>query len=473
MLEKVKSNSVMQKVIKFYDSNYYPLIIFSVVLLSHCLAIDVVGILLVFLSACFTNLFCDDIRSSLPVVFMGPLCVSTQNSPGYGWSTSYYSNPINVGLIVFICTLTILTLIVRILLYKEYKNLFTKRFLLLGFLFLAFAYITSGLFSKYYNFDNLMIIAVNLICHTLGYLLYSISLSHRKDNVEYLAKVSVLTIILIIFEILFVYILRYEWGAPLDSDWKDKLVLGVLVSNSAGEFIAIFLPFCFYLCCTQKRGYLYYILSMLSLVAIYFTLSRTALLFSIPTFLLGSCFVCFIGKNKKICRYVFATLCLAGLGLFLLLLFKGYILKLATFFINAGFSDRTRFRIWSDMLNYFTEFPIFGVGFSAYFNERQEFFGFIYRSFAHNTIIQFIASTGIIGTLIFLYHRFETFKMFFTKLNFAKFFILLAVLVFMFCGLLDQIFIFPNFAILYTILLTIAEKETVYEIKLLDKKENI
>ncbi len=471
MIAKIKSNNVIQRILKFYDSNYYPLVIFAVVLLSHCLAIDVVGILLVFLSACFTNIFCDDIRSSLPVVFMGPLCVSTQNSPGYNWSTSYYSNPVIVGLIVFVCALTIITLIARIIIYKEYKSIFTKRFLLLGFLFLGVAYLISGLFSKYYNLDNLMMISIILICHTLGYLLYSISLRRREDNVQYLAKVGVLSIILVILEIAFVYVLRYEWGTPLDSDWKDKLVLGVLVSNSAGEYIAIFLPFCFYLCCTQKRGYLYYLISILSLIGIYFTFSRTALLFSVPTFMLGSVIVCFIGKNKKICRFIFAGLCLLGLGLLLILIYKGYLLKLATFFINAGFSDRARFRIWSDMLNYFKNYPIFGVGFSAYFNERQEFFGFIFRSFAHNTIVQVIASMGIVGSLVFLYHRFEVFKMFLTKLNFSKFFLLFSTIVFMLCGLLDQIYVLPNFAIFYTILLTFAEKETEYNSELLNNKE--
>ena len=97
--------------------------------------------------------------------------------------------------------------------------------------------------------------------------------------------------------------------------------------------------------------------------------------------------------------------------------------------------------------------------FSAYFINHTDTIGFIFGSFAHNTIIQIIGSTGILGIICFLYHRFETFKMFFKKLTFKKFFILLSFGVFILCGLLDQIFVLPNFAIIYTILLVFAEKE--------------
>ena len=148
----------------------------------------------------------------------------------------------------------------------------------------------------------------------------------RKDNLEYLAKISVLSLILIAIEVGFVYLLRFDFSMSLDSDWKNLIVLGMLVSNSAGAFMAIFLPFCFYLCCTQKKGFIYYFIAIFAMIAIYFTLSRTALLFSAPVFALGSVIVCFFGKYKKICRIILGCIFVVGLVILGLFIYKDNII---------------------------------------------------------------------------------------------------------------------------------------------------
>ena len=59
--------------------------------------------------------------------------------------------------------------------------------------------------------------------------------------------------------------------------------------------------------------------------------------------------------------------------------------------------------------------------------------------------------------------------MFAKKMNFNKFIILLSILTYLLCGLLDQVYFLPNFAIVYTICLTFAEKQTLSELKIQNK----
>jgi hypothetical protein len=51
MLEKILKNQTVEKLVKFFNSYYYPLFMFIVVLLTHCLALDVLGLVITVL--CF------------------------------------------------------------------------------------------------------------------------------------------------------------------------------------------------------------------------------------------------------------------------------------------------------------------------------------------------------------------------------------------------------------------------------------
>ena len=117
-----------------------------------------------------------------------------------------------------------------------------------------------------------------------------ISLKSREDNFDYLAKVMVLGGVLIALEIGLVYLTKYEIGTALTGKWKAEIIIGSVPSNPAGGFIAFTLPYFFYLAYKNKHGLIYCIFATLCLVGVFFTLSRGALLISVPIYLFGILF---------------------------------------------------------------------------------------------------------------------------------------------------------------------------------------
>jgi O-antigen ligase len=84
----------------------------------------------------------------------------------------------------------------------------------------------------------------------------------------------------------------------------------------------------------------------------------------------------------------------------------------------------------------------------------------VYEYLAHNTAVQILCSTGIIGTILFSYHIFEVVKFIIKNRTIEIFVITFAILVFMVISMVDQFFFVPNFTIIYTFLLVFMEKET-------------
>ncbi len=461
MLEKILNNQTVKKLVSFFDSYYYPAFLFAVVLLTHCLALDVVGLILTVLCFFLSTVLCEDLRPAIPFILMFPYVVSTQNSPGYEFS-DYYANPIIFGIIVYLGILVILALVIRVIARKEYKSFFDfkNKKLLLGFLLLIPCYALAGIFSGWLDFDSVIISIIMILLQPVIYVIFSSGIKSKEDNVLYLARCATWALVLMCLEIAFVYLLKYDFGMPLDDVWKGQIIVGSVVSNSASEFIVILLPFVFYLAYKEKRGYLYYIIAAVSLIAVYFTLSRAGLLFGIPTFIIGTIFLCFKGNNKTLFKSLSISYFAIIVGVLIYVYASGNADGLFEFFKNTGFSSRGRFKIWSDLFEKFKTSPIFGVGFSTYMQTSAQI-DQIFKGLAHNTAVQILCSTGVIGTLFFLYHNFEIIKLFITKAKISRIIIGVAILLFLGISLVDQIYFFPNFTVIYTLLLLLAEKDAV------------
>ncbi len=464
MLTKIFNKQNLKKIEDFFNSYYYPAFLFVAVLLTHTLALDLLGLILTISCFIITTLICEDLRPAVPFILMFPYVVSTQNSPGYGTS-EYYSNPFVIYTIVALGVLLVLSIAIRVIVRKEYKSFFDfkNKKLLLGFLLLIPCYLLAGIFSGFLDFNSIFISIVMICLQPIIYIIFSSGIHSKEDNILYLARVSAMALILMCLEIAFVYALKYEIGTPLDNAWKGNIIVGSVVSNSAGEFIVILMPFLFYLAYKEKHGFIYYIIAALSVIAIYFTLSRASLLFGVPTFILGSILLCFKGNNKKLYRALSLAYLIILIALVIALYKLGYAEKLFKFFEDAGFSNRGRFKIWSYLLEQFKSFPIFGVGFSAYM-QSNPYVPQIYQGLAHNTLIQFVCSTGIVGTLLFGYHAFEAVKTLFTKITFRRLFLIASIALFLLISLLDQIYFFPNFTVIFTLFLTFAEKDVPKEV---------
>ena len=217
---------------------------------------------------------------------------------------------------------------------------------------------------------------------------------------------------------------------------------------------------------TQKKAErVFLILSAALLVStIYFTQSRGAEIAFILS-LIG--FVTYAGKRKD----VWINILFIGLTSIVFILLNNYFLSsivkhninivqqnaarakvLASFF--AGEQNRSlydRIVLAKDAVNIFVHHPLFGTGFGTFRYAMTKYrFNLFYARFPHSVLFRFLAETGIVGTLAFLYTitvlLVKAFKA--AKTDIVKISVFFGTIGILFHMLLDLDFAFPIMQIL-------------------------
>lgn len=456
--EKLTKNRFAFGAAAVFNSRLFPIAFGAMMFIIHALAIDVVGFCIAAVLFTLIALFCEDTRPQLAICFMTGMCVSTDNSNAYGGGTGYYSNPVVIGTIIAAVVVIVAVIAARLVIFKEYKNLAKKRMLFTGLIVFGVACLAAGLFSTYMDFTSFAVGGLTAVVILGLYVYFSASLGSRSDNIDYLMRLCVTTMLLVAAMLGWIYVTRFRPGMSLDSSWKNQIILGALVSNSAGEMMVMMLPAIFYLAVKEKCGWIYLLLSALTIVAVYFTLSRAALLVGILVFVAGIVYVLVRGKTNRRLNLITTCCLVVCLCAAVLVTFKGNLGDLFEFFASVGFSDRGRFNIWKQMLELFASFPVFGAGFSAFYQLGN--YGInVFHNLAHNTVVQMIGSCGIVGIVAYVFHRVQTVMLFLKKRSEARSVVGIMLLCFLAMALLDQIFFFPNFAAIYASMLVVAEKD--------------
>lgn len=454
ILKKAKNSEIVRRICAFIDGPYYPLALGGAILLFYMLSWSVVTLAICMACVAFVCLFCEDTRPALATFLLA--CFGLQ----YKYDVAaYYS----IGAIIVYALVglpLVFSLVYRVVVYKPIRQ---KRPLMTGFLAFGFALLSSGWFSQYYSVLSFLYGLLQLGSFLFVYLYFSYTMKHREDNILYLARLCATVIALISLQVLFLYLTRYTLGRPLDWRWKDEMILGWGISNMVGETLAMLLPAVFFLIYKEKRGYLYYLLVLACLIAIYFTLGRGALACAAVVTVAGVVVNCFVGENRLLNLILvgIGVLCVVGVVVFLIV--TGKMAGLLTFFTSVGMDDRGRVEMWSNHLWLFTESPVFGTGFMAY---RQLDLG--PQLNAHNTILQMMSSAGLIGLGCYLYHRIQSVAIFLKKPKLDRLFMGACILTGLVASLIGPLFFRTYFAFFYSAILLIVEKSVIAE-----KEENI
>jgi len=459
MNQKILNNPAIAKIDKFFQSRWYPVALGAIVLLANILGLDLVGFAVVILSLAWVCICCSNTLPCLVNLLLIIFCVSTKNSPGYGDGGNFYMTPPVLITLGVMGGVAVAALITRLIVSGDFRNLVKKRFLAIGLVVVALVLALSGIGSRWYDLDNVWLIALEIFMLVGLYAFFSATIRYEGEKtLVYFARVLVVALCVITLELVAFYLLHYEWGTPLDSEWKFKICVGWGVSNVIGELMIMLVPACFYLMQKEKHGWAYYLIAILSIFVMVLTLSRNAMLFGAPLAVGLAIYSSFFGKQYKK-TYLFMSLgVLVVLGAAAAVLFTTKLGDtVLAFFTESGTDGRGRAEFWARWIEYFKEYPILGAGLAA--DKVTQGHHSIFQRLAHNTVIQFLGSAGIVGLLGYLFHRVQTVFIYVRRPTLGRSMLGVAVGVFCLMALLDTIFFIPYTLMYYVVMLVISEKD--------------
>lgn len=438
----------------FYNSKYYPILVALLIFLGHATGFEILFGAAVFLTVIPALMICHDLRFAilpfLCIIFTVSVKDYTPSDPGY--ADRYLNAPtiISIAVVLILFLVALVCFIVR---NRKMANAFPKKGMFWSMLIFCAAAVLNGLFSADYTFKNILYTFALIASLLAVYALFVLFVQFDRSSFDYFMYCLVISGLLIVAELIFAFFttVQFENGQIV----KGSVVLGWGVWTNIGGMLSMLMPACFYFAYSHKRGWIGFLLGMVEYACIILSQSRGALL--VGTLILALCLVylCLRGENRKLNRIF--TLGIAVCGVVGVILFSGKLIALVQNFMELGFADNGRFEMWSIGFENFLENPVFGSGFYDSYQTEEWDMG-AYPYLYHNTVIQLLGATGLVGTLAYAYHRFRTVQLTVTKPNYRKTFLATCILALLLFSLTDVLFFKTYPTIYYALMLLFMEQ---------------
>ncbi|NCA67803.1 MAG: O-antigen ligase domain-containing protein [Clostridia bacterium] len=233
------------------------------------------------------------------------------------------------------------------------------------------------------------------------------------------------------------------------------IYLGWGGANHVGAILALCIPANFYYMLKCKKiGFAFVIIAFIQFCLMIMTRSRGALLFT--TAALPIMFIYVMVKSKrKLPIGITAAVLIAG-TLAMMLIFKNSISDGINIMLAQGFDDSGRFELWKQGLDYFKNYPIFGVGWDI--GVDPDDLGWSPLTF-HAMFIQIMASAGVVGMVFFAYYYWARYSTFFRRRTNETWTVLAGMLLLEAYGMIDPISLFPTTYFLMLVMMSLAAEQ--------------
>ena len=440
----------------FFNGKAYPIVVCLMMFVSYTTSTEVYINLINMFLLTIGLLVSDSIRPFIAVLpaYLYQFSQKTAMPTPEGLSSLLSGKNLTVYIISF--SMLILALVVLFIKkYREDSDVFKTVPYPIAAIILSVAFLTNGLFSDTASFSGFMYGVVQIVTFFGIFYLFFLGL-HGEDNgelVEYLSFVSACIAILILADIIFFYATNYSTICKDDVIDKSLLVFGWGISNTAGQCAAVLIPMCFYGVMKCKNPWFYFIAATLSMVSVFLTMSRNAMLFGSIAYIVCFILSCFFGEERKKFA-IFSSATILGVTLFALI-FKDTTTLILNDYVKDGLADNGRFDLWAYAYESFKQYPVFGKGFYGLYTDAHPLqWGF--PTMMHNTPLQLLASMGAVGLVAYLIYRICTLVPFFVRPTLEKTMLGMSILVVLFGSLLDNFIFYIPHMLFYPIALAIA-----------------
>lgn len=450
----------IQRLNWFLASPYYIMLVVLAAAASNLFALELPVYTLYVLVVVYTCFLGRDLLPMIPLVICSYLAPSLANNPGKNQATIFSPGSGGEYMLV-LAAVVVLSLVIHVLLHA--KTFFTrKRRLLSGILALCAAYLLSGLLSPAHpslTWKNLCFASLQGVALLIPYYLISGGVRWGKNRKDYFCWTGFGVGCLLVCQILWIYLTQdlTEFGVIV----RERIYTGWGMHNNLGGMLAMMIPFAFYLASRYHRGWIGTVAGSIFLLGVFLTCSRGSIIMACGIY--GICIFMLLRTaiNRKGNTVALVTVLVVAAAV--ILLFRSQLAKLFWNLISIGVNPSYRDVTWREGLKQFLKYPIFGgsfypIDFSPWdFSTIDSFSGFFPPRW-HNTLIQLLASTGAVGMLAYLFHRYQTLRLLIGEINREKAFIGASLLVLLGTSLLDCHFFNIGPVLFYSMGLAFAEK---------------
>lgn len=359
------------------------------------------------------SLFGRDYLPILPIVICSYISPSVGNNPGKN-ETSIFFGSTGV-LILCLAGIFVVSLIVRLVLDPKIgrKAFFSqKRAFLPGILALGIAYLLAGTGSGHYwdrGYGNVLFAALQFLSVFLLYYILCGAVEWESVHKNYFAWTGMCIGFVLLGEILGIYLTGNVifQGEVI----RENIHTGWGHYNNMGALLAMMIPFAFQLACVKKRSWIYYLCGAVFLIGVFLTCSRTSILFGCVAYAASCMIVLFRSRNRRV--GLITNVISIAVILVAILIFREYLLKLFSSMLENTGSMNVRHDGYRAGISQFLKHPLFGGTFYPLDYDLYEYsnvaaFTSFFPARWHNTVIQLLASTGIVGLAAYLWHRVQT-----------------------------------------------------------------
>lgn len=442
----------------FLASPNYCIVVMAFAGIAHILSIELLAYLLFASLFIYICLFGDDL---LPLIPLFPACYitpSAQDNPGRN-TGSVFSGASGV-VIGVLGALMVAALVCRIVRHR--KQFFSgKSKCLLGLLLLSGTYLLSGIGSAGYTqrwANNLLYAIMQVASLILPYWLLSRGVNWQNVRRDYFAWMGFATGGVLSLEVLWSYCTQHVIVDGIIR--RTSIYTGWGMYNNLGFFLAMMIPFAFYLATKHHRGWIGTVIGSIYLICVILTCSRASILGALFIYALCVLIMLFYARNRR--HNFIALVVVLSLIALTLIVFPHQLQRLFSQVLNKGTDPSERDIVYTEGLKLFAKSPVLGVsffspGYQPWTFATVQSVNSIIPPRWHNTVIQLLTSCGVVGLGAYVFHRIQTVKMLFSRKHKEQRFFGCVILILILCSLLDCHFFNLGPTMFYSMTLAYAE----------------
>lgn len=458
ILFKSKQNLFLKIIQTILDSKFLIVFIAMMAAISNLFSLEILCLYTYLSIVIIAVLFGDDLLCSIPIACCGYYTFSRVNNPLSNEMTSIFLERKAITHLIIILVTTAIFAITR-LIYDLITKKHTKKFpkLTFGFIAIGITYIIGGIFSEFYDLKTAFFGFTQIAAISFCYFYFYYTVDFKKVNNSYFAFLTLVIGLLLLSEAIgMLYFCNFFSSQPFN---RYDLYTGWGINNNVAAAICMVLPAPFYYSYKKNYGFIFLILANIMMLVLLFIQSRNGILIGTILFIVLY-FITLIKSNiyHRLQLIITQVLLLFIFGILIIEFDQIIAAKLASI-LSVGTSDNGRFEIYIDGINQFLNYPFFGNGFYQCNNFRwgNNEIGSFFPARYHNTFIQLLASCGIVSLIAYFYHRLQTIKIVFSKINTEKLYMFFIFIALALTSILDCNFFNFGPGFLYSTILLLVE----------------